>query len=166
MHHFARYPIAALLLAGAAAGSAQVVKYPTTPPGRILSGVAVGPKSDMLFLSGQLASPIDPAKPMTPATMTTADYGDTKTQTVSTLNKIKGLLAAHGYAMADIVKMTVFVAGDPAKGGKMDFDGLNAGFGQFFGTPDNPTTVARSAFQVAALAAPAFLVEIEVVAAK
>ena len=123
----------------------------------------------MRFLAGQLASPVDASKPMTPATMATmtvADFGDTKTQTISTLTKIRGLLAAHGYTMADIVKMTVFVAGDPAKGGKMDFDGLNAGFGQFFNTPDNPTTVARSAFQVAALAGPAFLVEIEVIAAK
>jgi enamine deaminase RidA (YjgF/YER057c/UK114 family) len=159
---------AALLAACAVPGAAQVVKYPTTPPGRILSGAAVGAKSDMLFLSGQLASPIDSSKPMTPAsmaTMTMADFGDTKTQTISTLTKIKGLLAAHGYTMADIVKMTVFVAADPAKG-KMDFDGMNAGFAQFFGTPDNPTTVARSAFQVAALAAPWGLVEIEVIAAK
>ena len=160
-----RHIVAAFLLAAAATTSAQVVKYPTTPPGRILAGAAVGAKSDMLFLSGQLASPIDPAKPMSPA-LTLADIGDTKTQTISALNKIKGLLAAHGYTMADIVKMTIFVAGDPAKGGKMDFDGVNAGFGQFFNTPDNPTTVARSAFQVAALAGPAFLVEIEVIAAK
>ena len=160
-----RLLIAAILAAAAATASAQVVKYPTNPPGRILSGASVGSKSDMLFLSGQLASPIDASKPMSP-TMTIADFGDTKTQTISTLNKIKGLLAVHGYTMADIVKMTVFVAADPAKGVKMDFDGLNAGFGQFFNTTDNPTTVARSAFQVAALAGPAFLVEIEVIAAK
>ena len=158
------YCLIAAALAGATAASAQVVKYPTTPPGRILSGAAVGAKSDLLFLSGQLASPIDASKPMSP-TLTLADFGDTKTQTVSTLNKIQGLLAAHGYTMADIVKMTVFVAADPAKG-KMDFDGMNAGFAQFFNTPDNPTTVARSAFQVAALAAPWALVEIEVIAAK
>ena len=150
--------IAAAVAAFASAAPAQVVKYPTTPPGRILSGAAVGAKSDMLFLSGQLASPIDASKPMTPATMasmTIADFGDTKTQTISTLTKIKGLLATHGYTMGDIVKMTVFVAGDPAKGGRMDFDGMNAGFAQFFNTPDNPTTVARSALQVAALAGPA-----------
>ena len=158
---------ATLLAAGlASAASAQVTKYPTTPPGRILQGAEVGPTSTLLYLSGQLASPIDSSKPMNPAAMTMADFGDTKTQTISTLNKIKAALTAHGYKMSDIIKMTVFVAGDPAKGGKMDFDGLNAGFGMFFNTPDNPTTVARSAFQVAALAAPAFLVEIEVIAAK
>jgi len=60
----------------------------------------------------------------------------------------------------------VFVAGDPAKGGKMDFAGMNEGFKTFFGTTDNPTTVARSTVQVAALAGPAYLVEIEATAAK
>ena len=98
--------------------------------------------------------------------MTPADYGDTKTQTVSVLTKIKAALADHGYTMADIVKLTVFVAGDAAHNGRMDFDGMNAGFKQFFGTPDNPGTVARSTVQVSALAAPGFLVEIEATAAK
>lgn len=82
------------------------------------------------------------------------------------LNKIKGILKEHGYAMSDVIKLTVFVAGDPKLGGKMDFAGMNDGFKQFFGTADNPGTVARSTVQVAALAGPAFLVEIEATAAK
>ena len=161
--------IAGVAVATAAAASAQVIKYPNTPPGLILQGASVGSKSTLLFLSGQLASPIDPAKATTPAamaTLTMADFGDTKTQTISTLAKIKAALAAHGYTMADLVKLTVFVAGDPAKGGKMDFAGMNEGFKTFFGTTDNPTTVARSTVQVAALAGPAYLVEIEATAAK
>ena len=88
----------------------------------------------------QLASPIDASKPMSPAEMaalTMADFGDTKAQTVSTLNKIKTILATHGYTLADVIKLTVFVAGDPARGGKMDFDGMNEGFKKFFGTADN-----------------------------
>ena len=97
--------------------------------------------------------------------MTPDDFGDTKTQTISVLNKIKAQLASQGYAMSDVVKMTLFIAPDP-KLGKMDFAGANAGFKQFFGTAENPNTVARSAFQVAALAAPQFLIEIEATAAK
>ena len=164
--------LTATLLAAActSAASAQVTKYPNSPPGLILQGAAVGAKSEILFLSGQLASPTDPAKaaggPAAMATLTMADFGDTRTQTISTLNKIKGILASHGYSMADIVKLTVFCAGDPAKGGKMDFAGMNDGFKTFFGTTDNPGTVARSTVQVAALAGPAFLVEIEATAAK
>lgn len=155
---------AAAVAALPAAASAQVTKIPSNPPGRILSGAKVGPNSEILFLSGQLASPIDPNKKMADI-KSVDDFGDSKTQTISTLKKIKELLAAQGYTMADIVKMTLFITADP-KTGKMDFAGVNEGFGQFFGTPENPGTVARSAFQVAALAGPYFLIEIEAIAAK
>ncbi len=153
----------ATLLAGRAEAQA-VERYTLPAPAPILQGAKVKAGSDILYLSGQLASPVGPAKPAgTPLTI--ADLGDTKTQTISTLNKIKAALASHGYAMSDVFKMTVFVAADPSLG-KMDFAGMNEGFKQFFGTAENPNTVARSAFQVAALAGPAFLVEIEVIAAK
>ena len=153
------------LLALPTAGSAQVTKLANTPPGLILQGVKVSPGAEMLYLSGQLASPIDPAKkPMDIKAF--EDLGDTKTQTISTLTKIKAILAAQGYTMADIIKLTVFVAADPKMNGKMDFMGMNEGFKMFFGTPDNPGTVARSTVQVANLAGPYFLVEIEATAAK
>jgi enamine deaminase RidA (YjgF/YER057c/UK114 family) len=71
-----------------------------------------------------------------------------------------------GLGMKDVVKMTVFMAGDPTKDNKMNFPGLMAGYTKFFGTPDQPNKPARSAVQVAALAAPGALVEIEVIAAK
>ena len=160
------FTLAASALLFASQASAQVEKYknPGPTPAMILQGAKVKAGSDILWLSGQLASPIDPTKPMGPGT-TMADFGDSKTQTISTLTKIKGILASHGYAMSDIFKMTLFIAADP-KLGKMDFAGVNEGFKQFFGTTDNPETVARSAFQVAALAGPNFLVEIEVIAAK
>jgi enamine deaminase RidA (YjgF/YER057c/UK114 family) len=160
------------LIAGgmlAAAGQAQaagIERITNAGGGLILQGVAVPAGADMLYLSGQLASPLDPAKQASPATLTIADLGDTKTQTISTLTKIKGILAARGYKMSDVIKLTVFVAGDPKLGGRMDFAGMNEGFKQFFGSPDNPVTVARSTIQVAALAHPAFLVEIEATAAK
>ncbi|HEX8421480.1 MAG TPA: RidA family protein [Sphingomonas sp.] len=143
-----------------------IVRHANTPPGMILQGVTVPAGATMLYLSGQLASPIDPSKKVPPAEMTIEDFGDTKTQTVSTLNKIKTILAARGYAMSDIIKLTVFVAGDPKLAGKMDFAGMNEAYKMFFGTPENPNVVARSTIQVAALAGPAFLVEIEATAAK
>lgn len=135
---------------------------PQNPGAIILQGVTVPPGAEMLYLSGMLASPIDPSK--TPDSI--ASFGDTKTQTISTLNNIKAALEARGYAMSDVIKLTVFVAGDPSKDGKMDFAGMNEGFRQFFGTAANPNTVARSTIQVAALAGPHFLVEIEATAAK
>jgi enamine deaminase RidA (YjgF/YER057c/UK114 family) len=128
----------------------------------------VKPGATTLYLSGQLPSPIDPAATgaKQPSEITAADYGDTKTQTISTLRKIEELLAARGYTMADVIKMTAFVAGDPALGGRMDFAGFNEGFRQFFGTAENANTVARSTVQVAALVGPQYLIELEVVAAK
>jgi enamine deaminase RidA (YjgF/YER057c/UK114 family) len=157
---------AAALFAAAPTTAQTVVRHANTPPGLILQGVTVKPGATMLYLSGQLASPIDAKTATPPAQLTMADYGDTKTQTLSVLAKIKAALAAHGFAMGDVVKLTVFVAGDPKLGGKMDFAGMNDAFKTYFGTPANPNTVARSTVQVAALAGPAFLVEIEATAAK
>lgn len=153
---------AGLMLATPA--SAQVTKFRSNPKSLILDGAKVSAGSDLLYLSGQLAAPLVPGKPLSAAS-TIEDYGDTKTQAISALNKIKALLEAQGYKMSDLIKLTLFIAPDP-KLGKLDFAGANAGFKQFFDTPENPTTVARSAFQVAALAAPQFLIEIEAIAAK
>ncbi|PTW44410.1 enamine deaminase RidA (YjgF/YER057c/UK114 family) [Sphingomonas faeni] len=153
-------------VAMAADGKSAIVRHANTPPGLILQGVTVPSGAKMLYLSGQLAAPIDPASKTPPAQLTTADFGDTKTQTISVFNKIKTILATQGYAMSDIIKLTVFVAGDPKLGGKMDFAGMNDAFKLYFGTAENPNTVARSTVQVAALAGPAFLVEIEATAAK
>lgn len=155
----------ALALAGmglAAPATAQVTKYQSNPASPILDGAEVKAGTDLFFLSGQLASPIDPTKKEIKGF---EDLGDTKTQTISALTKIKALLESKGYTLGDLVKLTLFVAGDP-KTGKLDFAGANAGFLQFFKTAENPTTVARSTFQVAALAGPYFLIEIEGIAAK
>ena len=152
--------VAATVLALAPAASAQVTKIQSNPSALILDAADVKAGTDMIFLSGQLASPIAP-----PVAGAAPDFGDTKTQTISVLNKIKTLLAARGYTMDDLVKLTLFVAADP-KLGKMDFAGANDGFKMFFKTAENPSTVARSTFQVAALVAPQFLIEIEAIAAK
>jgi enamine deaminase RidA (YjgF/YER057c/UK114 family) len=168
--HVMNHSLLAAILATAVlttpAAAQTVEKHANSPAGLILQSVTVKPGATTLYLSGQLAAPIDPASKVSPAQLTAADFGDTKTQTISVLNKIKAILKQHGYAMSDVIKLTVFVAGDPKLGGKMDFAGMNDGFKQFFGTTENPGTVARSTIQVAALAAPAFLVEIEATAAK
>jgi enamine deaminase RidA (YjgF/YER057c/UK114 family) len=95
-----------------------------------------------------------------------AAYGNTETQTMSTLTKIQAALKTEGLAMGDVVMMHVYLAGDPDKGGKLDFPGLMAAYTRFFGTKEQPNKPARSAMQVAALAAPWALVEIEVIAVK
>ena len=146
--------MAAALMAVACGMQAQGVVKHLQPNEKspIANGVWAG---DTLYLSGQLASPVTPAV-----------YGDTKTQATSALGKIQALLKEQGLDMKDVVKMTVFLAGDPDKGNKLDFAGLQGAYTQFFGTKEQPNKPARSAMQVAALAAPWALVEIEVIAVK
>ena len=64
--------------------------------------------------------------------------------------------------MKHVVKMQVFLVGDPAKEGRMDFTGFMQGYRKFFGTPEQPNLPARTTVQVAALPNPGWLVEIEV----
>jgi enamine deaminase RidA (YjgF/YER057c/UK114 family) len=154
--------MATALIAVACAMQAQVAVKHLQPNEKspIANGVWAG---DTLYLSGQLASPVTPADE---AKGTPAVYGDTKTQATSALGKIQALLKEQGLDMKDVVKMTVFLAGDPAMGNKLDFAGLQGAYTQFFGTKEQPNKPARSAMQVAALAAPWALVEIEVIAVK
>jgi len=152
-----------LLLCSASMATAQtgeVVKHIQTEKAAIASGVWVG---NTYYLSGTMPSPVTPADL---AKGTPAAYGDTKAQTFSALTKIQASLKEQGLTMGDVVLMHVFMAGDPANGGKLDFAGMMASYTQFFGTKEQPNKPARSAMQVAALVAPGALVEIEVVAVK
>ena len=157
----------AMALAGvlvASSAHAQVTRIKRNPSAIILDAAKVSAGTDMIFVSGQLASPVDPAKPMTEV-KSIEDMGDTKAQTISALSKVQSILESQGMGMGDVIKLTLFVANDP-KLGKMDFVGANEGFKTFFGTAANPVTVARSTFQVAALVGPYYLIEVEAIAAK
>ena len=107
------------------------------------------------------------AAPINPADTDSADaYGDTEAQALSIFTKMKAQLAEMGLTMGDMVKLTVFLVGDPKNGGKMDRDGLTRAYKKFFGTADQPNLPTRSAFQISALARPQQLIEIEGIAAK
>ena len=127
----------------------------------IASVVTVPTGATTYYLSGIPAPVINPNAPKG----SVESYGDTKTQTIGTLNAIKGILAEQKLTMGDVVSMHVYLVGDPAKDGKMDFAGMMEGYTQFFGTKDQPNKPSRSTMQVAALVAPGYLVEIEVIAA-
>jgi 2-iminobutanoate/2-iminopropanoate deaminase len=166
------HPVSASIIACAIAASAafpalaepQVTRIKRNPAALILDAAKVTAGADMLYISGQLPSPLDAKLPMTEVT-SLDQMGDTKAQTISCLEKIKSILESQGYTIADLVKLSLFVAADPRLG-KLDFAGANEGFKAFFGTAANPNTVARSTFQVAALVGPYYLIEIEAIAAK
>lgn len=150
--------------ASPAAAEGEIIRIQRNPQAIILEAARVNAGADMIYLSGQLPSPLDPAMPMSEVT-TIEQMGDTRQQTISTLGKIRDILATQGFTMADVIKLSLFVAADP-RTGTMDFAGANAGFREFFGTAENPGTVARSTFQVAALVGPLYLIEIEAIAAR
>ena len=141
----------AVLALAAQAQSVTRIPLPSNSPFPIAQGVWVG---NTLYLSGML----DPSVGKGPTT-------DTKTQTVAALQSIQKALAAQKLTLGNVVMMHAYLAAAPATG-KMDFAGFMAGYTQFFGTKEQPNKPARSAMQVAALAAPTALVEIEVIAVK
>ena len=126
------------------------------------SSVIVPPGYTTYYISGSGPSVIDPNAPKG----SIESLGTTAQQTTSTLEGLKDRLAKLGLTFGDVVQARVFLAADPANGGKMDFAGMNGAWLKFFGTPDQPNKPARATFQAANLVAPGALIEIEFVAAK
>lgn len=128
----------------------------------IASAVEVPAGRTLVFVSGAVPSVADPKAERG----SLAAYGDTRTQTLSVLGNVERQLKGLGLSMGQVVKMQVFLVGDPAKGGRMDFDGFMSAYSEHFGTAAQPNLPARSVMQVAGLAVPGWLVEIEVTAVR
>ena len=147
---------AALVLAGtAAAAPAKRVLAPGTTPeaaarSPISAGAIVSPGSTIFFVSGIPGA---------------ATAGNTEAQTIDSLTKLKAVLESNGFKLSDVANAKVFLVADPATG-KMDFAGMNKAFMTFFGTAENPVKPSRITVQIAALAGPGSLVEIELTAVK
>jgi enamine deaminase RidA (YjgF/YER057c/UK114 family) len=158
---FAKILLLAMLpMAAAPAVRADVIRHPipnSTFP--IAQAVQVTGNATTYYVSGQ----VPPVANKDADPTTASAYGDTKTQTVGVLNKIKAILEGLGLSMGDVVKMQVFLVHSAAA--PMDFKAFMEGYTQFFGG-SQPNLPARSVVGVAALANPGFLVEIEVVAVK
>jgi enamine deaminase RidA (YjgF/YER057c/UK114 family) len=152
--------VAATAAMAATAARSEIVRHPipnSTFP--IAQAVEVTGNARTIYVSGQVPpvanKDADPSSPQA--------YGDTKTQTVGVLNRIKGILEGLGMTMGDVVKMQVFLVHSAAA--PMDFKAFMEGYMQFFGG-SQPNLPARSVVGVAALANPGFLVEIEVTAVR
>ena len=82
----------------------------------------VPPGQTIFFFSGTTADPLNPNIPAgSPGRM-----GDTVQQADNILGKLQGMLAKNNLGFGDVIKATVFLVGDPAKGGAIDFAGLNS----------------------------------------
>ena len=142
--------------------SADEIQRRALPGFPISSSVQVPGGRTLVFLSGTVPDVADPQA----APGTIERFGDTATQAASVLGKLEHELQALGMSMADVVKMNVFMVGDPRKGGVMDFDGLMAAYGRHFGTTAQKNLPARTTVQVVGLPLPGALVEIELIAAR
>ena len=153
-----------LLLAPLTVAARDVIRHklPNGSSFPISAAVEVPAGRTMVYLSGMVPPVVDATVPKD----SVAAYGDTRTQTVGVLKAIEAELKSLHLGMGDVVKMQVFLVGDPATGGKLDFAGFMQGYTQFFGTAAQPKLPVRSAMQVAALANPGYLVEIEVTAVR
>jgi enamine deaminase RidA (YjgF/YER057c/UK114 family) len=145
---------------GAAGADAQEVRRVGAPESPISASVELPRSSRLVYVSGTVPDPADPAAPPGSAQR----YGDTATQTRSVLRKIQAQLALHNLSMRDVVMMRVFLVAPPGAQ-RMDFAGMMAAYREFFGTQAQPMRPARSTMQVAGLVDPGWLVEIEVTAA-
>ncbi len=154
------------LLASAASHSAladgPTIDHIQKAESPIAGMVVTPPGATTYYVSGMTGPVVDPSAPKG----TMAAYGDTKTQTIGALTRIKDALAEQKLGLGDVVSMRVYLVGDPSKDGKMDFAGMMDGYREFFGTPEQPNKPARTTVQVSALAGPGMTVEIEVIAAK
>src|SRR6202042_2930333 len=146
------------LLVGLGTAHADVVRHPIPNSSfPIAQSVEVSGNVTTYYVSGQVPPVVDQSAD----SASRQAYGDTKTQTVGVLNKIKSILEGLGLGMGDVVKMQVFLVS--ASPSSLDFKGFMEGYTQFFGG-DQPNLPARSVLGVSALANPGFLVEIEVIA--
>jgi enamine deaminase RidA (YjgF/YER057c/UK114 family) len=151
---------AAALLLAASAQAADVVRHPLMGGSKfpIARAVEVPAGSTIIFHSGTTPAPANPKA----APGSLEYWGDTKTQALSAFTRLKESFDDLGVGFGDVVGMTVYLVGDPAKGGRMDFDGFMAAYTQYFGTATQPNLPSRSAVQVAGLAQVGMMVEIEV----
>jgi enamine deaminase RidA (YjgF/YER057c/UK114 family) len=150
------------LLASLPAFAADVVRHkiPNSDfPIALAVEVPAGKK--VVYLSG--AGPTVFDKTAKPNSL--AYFGDTKQQSATTLESIAATLKGLKLDMKDVVKMTVFLVGDPAKDGNIDFSGFMDAYKVYFGGAEHPNSLpARSTVKVAGLVNPGWLVEIEVIA--
>jgi enamine deaminase RidA (YjgF/YER057c/UK114 family) len=156
--------LATLLSCAAATAADSVTRYPlgggSTFP--IARAVEVPGGYSLIFHSGLTPTPAN----KTAEEGTPAYWGDTKTQALSVFVRMKESLDSMGLGFGDVVAMTAYLVGDPTTGGRMDFAGFMAAYSQYFGTKEQPNLPSRSTVQVAGLAAPGMLVEIEVFLAR
>jgi enamine deaminase RidA (YjgF/YER057c/UK114 family) len=156
--------LTAALCAAALPAAAQDVTRHRTPGSNfpIAMAVEIPAGRTQVLVSGMVPAVANQDAPRN----SVASFGDTRVQTKSVLDRIEAALRSIGLGLGDVVRMQVFLVGDPDKAGRMDFEGFMAAYTERYGTQAQPNLPARSVMQVAGLVNPGWLVEIEVTAVR
>ena len=154
----------ALVLLGCSA-YADVTRHPlpnnSTFP--ISRAVEVTADTTLIYHSGTVPGPANPDAERGSREY----YGDTEAQALNVFGRMEESFKELGVGFGDVIKMTVFLVGDPEMDGRMDFAGFMRAYTKYFGTDEQPNKPARSAIQIAGLAGgPNMRVEIEMVIAR
>jgi enamine deaminase RidA (YjgF/YER057c/UK114 family) len=144
---------------GPQSGDTQLASGSSLP---FLMGDTVPSGRELLLLRGHTPPVIDR---MAPPDSIKA-FGDTYRQAVSALQELQQSLERLELTMSHLVKLQVFLVGDPALGGRMDNEGFSRAYAEFFGTPEQPHLVARTRVQIVSLVNPGRLVEVDAVAVR
>ncbi|WP_338448469.1 Rid family hydrolase [Niallia oryzisoli] len=127
-----------------------------SPTSSISSSVAVPQNYNRISYSGTVPPLLDKN-----GITTYEKYGNTKTQAIGILTKLEEDLAQKGLSLNDVTYLRVYVAPDPNKGNKPDYQGWFDAYAEFFNTEENPVKTARSTVGVESLVSPDYLIEIE-----
>lgn len=150
--HLPLFAVALTLATTASAQSAKNSDLPIPPGTPLPTGTSAARwAGNTLYVSGSLDPDLK-------------THTDTKSQTVGLLTYLRKLLESQRLTLGDVVMMHVYLGGEL---GKPDFDGMMAGYTQFFGTKDQPNKPARTTVQVVLPAgARGGLIEIDLVAVR
>ena len=127
----------------------------------IATSLKIPAGAEWVFVGGTIADAVESST----LDGSTGRMGDTAAQARSVLDKIAAELGAQGFGMSDVIKMNVFLVGDPDRGGAADYAGLMSAYLAHFGK-DSGGLPTRTTVQIAGLPVPGALVAIDVIAAR
>lgn len=134
----------------------SVAFYGLTPQASIAGGVVIPAGRSVVWTSGTVP-PVFNERAMAG---TRERFGDTKIQATGILLRIEDDLRELGLSLSDVVYLRAYLVPDPETG-RIDTQGWNEAYREFFGNERNATRPARSTVGVAALVNPDWLIEIE-----
>lgn len=137
----------------------EVVRHHYDSGPQIAAAVEVPADATLVFLGGTVPQVNYPEGSALPDDAT-------YTQSLTVFESLQQRLADLDLTLGDVVQMQVFLVGVPQQDERLDFQGFTRAYEAYFGTDAQPNLPVRSVLQVAGLARPDWVVEVEVTAVR